>query len=152
MKGYAAQETKAAAERAHLLIEEADALGERPEDPLLLLSVLYVFWVSNYVAFNGALMRELALQFLALAQKQGAKAPLMIAHRVMGISLLTTGDVAEGRAQFDTAVRLYDPVQHRPLAARFGHDEQGRSLILPIVGPLVSVAIRKLRLPTRTGR
>ena len=124
VKGYAAQETKAAAERAHLLIEEADALGERPEDPLLLLSVLYVFWVSNYVAFNGALMRELALQFLALAQKQGAKAPLMIAHRVMGISLLTTGDVAEGRAQFDTAVRLYDPVQHRPLAARFGHDNR----------------------------
>ena len=41
VKGYAAPETKAAAERARLLIEQAEALGEAPEDPLLLFSVLY---------------------------------------------------------------------------------------------------------------
>ena len=43
VKGYAAPETKAAAERARLLIEQAEALGEPPEDPLLLFSVLYGF-------------------------------------------------------------------------------------------------------------
>ena len=48
VKGYAAPETKAAAERARLLIEQAEALGEPPEDPLLLFSVLYGFWVANY--------------------------------------------------------------------------------------------------------
>src|SRR5277367_2486868 len=32
VKGYAAAETKAAAERAHVLIEQAKALGEPPED------------------------------------------------------------------------------------------------------------------------
>ena len=48
VKGYAAPETKAAAERARLLIEQAEALGEPPEDPLLLFSVLYSFWVANY--------------------------------------------------------------------------------------------------------
>ena len=53
VKGYAAPETKAAAERARLLIEQAEALGEPPEDPLLLFSVLYGFWVANSVAFNG---------------------------------------------------------------------------------------------------
>ena len=53
VRGYAAPETKAAVERAHLLIEQAEALGEPPEDPLLLFSVLYGFWVANYVAFNG---------------------------------------------------------------------------------------------------
>src|SRR3984893_2748120 len=36
VKGYAAPETKAAVERAHLLIERAEARGEPPEDPLLL--------------------------------------------------------------------------------------------------------------------
>ena len=36
LKGYAAPETKAAAERARLLIEQAEALGEPLEDPLLL--------------------------------------------------------------------------------------------------------------------
>ena len=49
VKGYAAPETKAAAEQARLLIEQAEALGEPPEDPLLLFSVLYGFWVANYV-------------------------------------------------------------------------------------------------------
>src|SRR5215468_8885283 len=47
VKGYAAPETKAAVERARLLIEQAEALGEPPEDPLLLFSVLYGFWVAN---------------------------------------------------------------------------------------------------------
>ena len=46
-KGYAAPETKAAVEQARLLIEQAEALGEPPEDPLLLFSVLYGFWVAN---------------------------------------------------------------------------------------------------------
>jgi predicted ATPase len=62
VKGYAAPETKAAAERARLLIEQAEALGEPPEDPLLLFSVLYGFWVANVVAFNGDAMRDLAAQ------------------------------------------------------------------------------------------
>ena len=62
---------KAAVEQARLLIEQAEALGEPPEDPLLLFSVLYGFWVANFVAFNGDAVRELAAQFLTLAEKQG---------------------------------------------------------------------------------
>jgi hypothetical protein len=89
---------------------------------LLLFSVLYGFWVANYVAFNGDVMRELAAQFLALAEKQGATVPLMVGHRLMGTSLMTTGDFAEGRAHYDQAIALYDPAAHRPLAASFGQD------------------------------
>ena len=50
-------ETQAAAKRARLLIEEAETLGEPPDDPLLLFSVLYTFWVASYVAFDGDAMR-----------------------------------------------------------------------------------------------
>ena len=46
----------------------------------------------------------------------------MIGHRLMGISLLHTGDIAEGRAHLDQAIALYDPAEHRPLATRFGQD------------------------------
>jgi predicted ATPase len=60
VKGYASPKTKAAVERARLLIEQAEALGEPPEDPLLLFSVLYGFWAANYVAFNGDVTHELA--------------------------------------------------------------------------------------------
>ena len=139
VKGYAALETKAAVERARLLIEHAEAQGEPPEDPLLLFSVLYGFWVANYVAFNGDVMRSLAAQFLALAEKQGATVPLMIGHRLMGTSLLCTGDIVEGRAHYDQAIELYDPAEHRPLATRFSQDVRVailayRSLALWLLG------------------
>ena len=128
VKGYAAPETKAAAERARLLIEQAEAIGEPPEDPLLLFSVLYGFWVRNLAAFKGDVMRELAGQFLALAKKQGTSAALLHGHRITGISLLCTGDIAEGRAHLERAIALYDPGEHRPLATRFGQDAQVSNL------------------------
>jgi hypothetical protein len=78
---YAASETKASVDQARSLIEQAEALGEPLEDPLLLFSVLYGFWIANFVAFNGDAMRELAMQFLALAEQQGTTAPLMMGHR-----------------------------------------------------------------------
>ena len=99
-KGFAAQETKAAGERARLLIEQAEALGEPPEDPLLSFYVLNSFWVASYVAFDGDAMRDLAAQLLALAEKQAAAVPLMIGHRQMGMSLMLTGDAAESRTHF----------------------------------------------------
>ena len=122
VKGYAAPETIAAIEQARLLIEQAEALGEPPEDPLLLFSVLYGFWLANFVTFNGDVVRELAARLVALAKRQGATVPLMIGHRVMSASLLFTGDFAEGRAHFNQALALYDPAMHRPLATRFGQD------------------------------
>ena len=139
VKGQAAPETKAAAERARLLMQQAEALGEAPEDPLLLFSVLYGFWVASYTAFNGDVLRELAVQFLALAEKQGTTGPLMIGHRLLGNSLLATGDIAEGRAHLDRALALYDPAEHRRLAARFGQDARAailshRSLALWMLG------------------
>jgi class 3 adenylate cyclase/predicted ATPase len=122
VKGYAAPETQAAVERARLLIEQAEALGEPPEDPILLFSVLYGVWAAHFIAFNGDALRKLAVQFLALAEKQRATVPLMIGHRLMGNSLLLTGDIAQGRAHYNQALAYYDPAAHRPLVTRFGQD------------------------------
>jgi len=128
VKGFTAPETKAAAEQAHVLIERAEALGDRSEDPLLLFSVLHSFWVANTVALKGDVACDLAAQFLALAEKQGATIPRMIGHRLMGASLLCTGVLAEGRTHLDQAVALYDPAEHRPLATRFGQDNRVAAL------------------------
>ena len=92
LKGHAAPETKAAVERARCLIEQAEALGEPPEDPLLLFSVLFALWTANAVAFDGDVCRDLAAHFLALAEKQRTIIPLVVGHRIMGISLTSTGD------------------------------------------------------------
>ena len=122
LKGYAAPETKAAAERGRMLIEQAEALGEAPEDRLLLFSALYGLWIASYVAFDGDVMRSNATQFLALAEKEGAIVPIMVGHRLMGISLFCTGDIQRGRAHFDRASASYDPAKHRALGTRFGVD------------------------------
>jgi predicted ATPase len=122
VKGYAEPETMAAGERARLLIEEAEAMGEPPEDPLLLFSVLFGIWVRSIWALTGNVHCQLAAQLLELAEKQRATVPLMIAHRVMGVTLVHTGEIAQGRAHLDRALALYDPAAHRPLAMRFGQD------------------------------
>jgi predicted ATPase len=121
-KGQAALDTKAAFNQANLYIKRADALGEPLEDPLLRFSVLYGFCIANFVAFNGDVVRELAAEFLTLAENQAATVPRMIGHRLMGISLLFTGRISEGRAHCDQAIALYDPAEHRSLTTQFGQD------------------------------
>jgi predicted ATPase len=123
VKGWAAPETKAAVEEAHLLLEQAEMLGEPPEDPLLLFSVLFGFCAANIMAFDGDVSRDLAGQFLALAEKQKGSFPLVLGHNFLGASLTLRGDIAEGRAHLDQGIALYDPAEHRPLAARFGRED-----------------------------
>ena len=140
VKGWAAPETKAAVERARLLLEQAEALGEPPEDPLLLFSVLIGVWSANFVAFNGDVSRDLAAQILALAEKQKAsfhhrrdqQGSAMVGHNLLGAALLLRGEIAEARTHFDQAAEKrrergrrmahYDPAEHRPLATRFRED------------------------------
>src|SRR5262249_2146697 len=119
VKGYGAPETKAAAERARLLIEETKSRGESLEDPQLLFSVLHGFAMVNLVTFNGEALRALAEQFLALARAQSSTVPLMIVHRVMGHSRLFTGDVAESRDHYDRSLALHDHAD-LPLMTGFG--------------------------------
>jgi class 3 adenylate cyclase/tetratricopeptide (TPR) repeat protein len=119
IKGLAAPETKAAAERARLLIEQAEALGEPPEDPWLLFGTLITLLDSHIVNFNGDLARESAAHIMAFAEKMGGKDPLRLAQQLLGVVLLLSGNMAEGRVNLDHA--LSDPVEGRPMATpRFG--------------------------------
>ena len=122
VKGPTAPETIAAAERARLLVEQAEARGEPPDDPLILFSALYGFW--NAVPFNGDVCRGLAAQFLALAAKQQMTAPRLIGHRIMGHTLFLTGEFVEAKAHFDKGLALYNAAEHRPLATRFWVDSR----------------------------
>jgi hypothetical protein len=44
--------------RARLLIEQAEALGEPPDDPLLLFSALDALFQTELVAFDGEVVRK----------------------------------------------------------------------------------------------
>jgi hypothetical protein len=103
-------------------MEQAEAVGDAPADPLLLFSLLFGLWAANYVAFDGDVCRDLSAQFLALAEKQGTAGLRMVGHRLMGQSLLLTGAIAESRVHYDQTIGLYQSAAHRQLAARFGQD------------------------------
>ena len=122
VKGYAAPETKEAAEQARRLIEQAEFNGEPPDEPLLLFSILYGFWVAHYVAFDGDVIRDLAAQFLTLAEERRATLPLVTGHRLTGASYLHTGEIAKARTHLDKAIELYQPAEHRRGAKLFGQD------------------------------
>ncbi|MEQ8344262.1 MAG: adenylate/guanylate cyclase domain-containing protein [Sneathiellaceae bacterium] len=120
--GHASPEAKAAFDRARRLVEQVKAMGEEPEDPLVPFSVLYGFWVASRMAFQGEVVRELAAQFLALADRQQGSVPRMVGHLLLGISLALTGEAEAGRSHLDRTVALYEPGAHRSLGTRFGHD------------------------------
>jgi class 3 adenylate cyclase/predicted ATPase len=131
IKGFSAPETIAAVEKMRVLMEQTDAVEEVPEDSdsLLVFSVLWGVWSRNYVAFNGEVQLDLATQFLGLAEKRRATIPRMLGHRIMGITSLHTGRLAEGRVHLDRAIALYDPAKHRSLATRFGQDVRVGTLV-----------------------
>jgi predicted ATPase len=79
-------------------------------------------WSANYVRFNGEAIKNLASQFMALAERQGTTFPLMVGHRLIGMSALHTGHIGGSRQHFDRAIALYDPAEHRALAPLFGQD------------------------------
>ena len=149
-KGYAAPETKRSFEQARIFMERAEALGEPPEDPLALFLILYGIWGLNYVAFNENVVRDLAAQFMALARKRGGIVPIMIGHRLVGCSFLSSGDIRVSRAHFDKAIALYNPTEHRQTAGRTRAGPQDDDHSLARVGLLDAWLPR--RRPGRPGR
>ena len=117
-KGYAAPETQDAVERANLLIERANAIGEPPENPQLLFLVLSGYFTANVVAGNVEACRDVADRVLELAEKQGQSAELVLGHLCVGTSLLLTGEIARGKVHLDHAITLYDPFLPRASMAR----------------------------------
>ena len=128
-KGYGAPETKAAAERARRLIERAEAIGESPEDTVLLFSTLNWLCVAYSMAFDdGDFCRDFTLQCLELAQKRGGTVPLMVGHQPVGWTSVYLGEFAQSRERHDQVIALYNPVEHRPLTSRFAIDLKVSSL------------------------
>jgi class 3 adenylate cyclase/predicted ATPase len=134
VKGASAPETRAAAQQAHVLLAEAEALGEGLEDPELLFSVLDGFAAANFLTFNGLEMRRIAEQFLALAEKQESTVPRLIGHRIMGMTLLHTGEIEQGRAHYDQALALGSQLTTRLYFAELVQTRSLRSFALWLLG------------------
>jgi tetratricopeptide (TPR) repeat protein len=141
IKGYAAPETNAAMERARLLFEQGEQLGEPSDDPQQLFSLLNALWSANVVAFKVDEASKLADEFLARANKQDALGPIMNGHRLVGTTLLARGNIAEGRTHLDRGVTLCNVIDRDPQSMHLSAD------VRPVILGFRSVALWSLGFP-----
>lgn len=112
-QSYSAPATVRAFERALTL---ADEIG----DVALQLPALYGKWVGRHT--DGQPAGELALRFAALANAQAETGPRLVGLRMLGLECFHESRFQESLARSNEALDGYDPVAHRELAFRFGHD------------------------------
>ena len=122
-RGYTSPEAEHTFARAWELCQR---LGEPPQR----FPVLYGLYALYFVGGKHRQARDQAEQFLHLAQRQEDAAPLVVAHRALGLPLYVMGEVAQAREHFAQSIALYDPQQHRTLAFAYGQDPGVAALVL----------------------
>jgi len=114
-KGYSAPETIQ-------IVNRACRLAERLGDTEYIFPLLFGQWVNHHVHSDRQEARDIAAQFLTLAQQQADTGHILLGHRLMGYTLIAMGEFQPGYAHVEQAVALYKPDQHRSMAFRYGQD------------------------------
>ena len=121
IEGYGARATGQAFARAQELSAEVGASAE-------LFPVMYGRWVYGVSWQRYAESAQVARQFLDLAQKQPDTGPILMAHRVTGVTQFQMGRPRDAQDNFNKAFELYNPDEHTPLRFKFGQDPYAAGL------------------------
>ena len=103
--GYAAPSTRRTLLQARDLIDETTSHSQK-------LAILYGVWASHYVAGEVAKQRNVAVEFLAEAERTDDTAAHCIAHRMLGTTYVTMGEFALGLNHLKQARALYSLEDH----------------------------------------
>src|SRR5712691_640167 len=114
-KGQQAPEAERTYARA---CELARQVGSPPE----LFPALWGFWYSHMTRGQLPRARELAEEFLGLAQQQQDPLLLAAGHRMVGNIALWQGEPVQTHAHARQGLAFYDPEQHRTSAVSYGQD------------------------------
>ena len=117
-QGYQAAATLRAFARA---LELADA----SDDVALQLPALFGLWAGHHIAGTGS--SALADRYAGLAEAQPDTGPRLVGLRMLGLERFYEGRFKELLAITNAGLGSYDPVAHRDLAHRFGHDPRAAS-------------------------
>src|SRR5262249_22344299 len=112
-QGYTALTTLATFARATELGEE---LGDTP----LLFAAIYGDLAGRYIRSEE--VTAPAERFLALTEEAGDQGARLVALRLVAVARFHAGRYREALACADDILEHYDPVRHRDLAFRYGHD------------------------------
>jgi predicted ATPase len=115
IKGLAAPEVGHVYARARELCQQVE---ETPQ----LFPVLRGLW--EFYELQGELQtaRELGEQLLTMAQRVREVELLLVAHNVLGDTLVWLGEFAVAREHLEQGIALYNPQQHRSHAFLYGYD------------------------------
>ena len=117
-QGYQAPAALRAFERAMVLADEL-------ADVALQLPAAYGLWVAPYI--GGRDTSALADRYVALAEAQPETGPRVVGLRILGMERFHAGRFKESLALMQRGCAEHDPVAHRDLARRYGHDSRAAS-------------------------
>ena len=123
VQGYAAPETHEAFSRARTLCLR---LGNIPEYFQALFGLWGYFWMKG----NNINARSIADEFLFRSEALADPLLLMVAHRVMGSTLLTVGDFHSSADHFKETIRLSTGREWQPLNNLYMVEPRAASLLL----------------------
>jgi class 3 adenylate cyclase/predicted RNase H-like nuclease len=114
-RGFGAEETRAAFNRAQALARGAENAAER-------FDTYYGLWVSSLLRGDLGLARKTAETFGREANSAARMTEAGVASRNLGMTCLFQGDLTEARIHLEEALRIYDPERDREAKFRFGTD------------------------------
>ena len=114
-KGYAADETKAAFERAGDVAMRADLTAER-------FPALYGQFYWSLMRGDARAARDLAERFLREAEAEGRISEICVGHRLLGLAYLFLGELAGAQTQLEQAIAEYDGERDGGVREKFGQD------------------------------
>jgi class 3 adenylate cyclase/predicted ATPase len=123
VQGYAAEETREAFARALGLCLKLDGPPEY-------FQALYGLWGHAWMSGKNDEALNMAKEFLSRSRASGEAVPLIVAHRVMGSTLLTTGDFQQSKQHFDESMSLSDSKGKRSLYNLYMVEPRAASLLL----------------------
>jgi class 3 adenylate cyclase/predicted ATPase len=123
VRGYASADTSEAFSRARTLCLR---LGNIPE----YFQALFGLWGHKWMSGKNDEALHMANEFLSRSQALADPVPLMVAHRVMGSTLLTMGEFQSSANHFEAAIRLSLSRGKQPLYNLYMVEPQVASLLL----------------------
>jgi class 3 adenylate cyclase/predicted ATPase len=123
VQGYASAETREAFSRARTLCLR---LGNIPQ----YFQALFGLWGHSWMGGKNDDALRMADEFLSRSRALSDPVPLMVAHRVMGSTLLTIGDFQSSANHFEETIKLSISKEKQPLYSLYMVEPQAASLLL----------------------
>jgi class 3 adenylate cyclase/predicted ATPase len=123
VQGYASPESREAFSRARSLCLQLGNISEY-------FQALFGLWGHSWMCGKNDDALRMAEEFLSRSRALSDPVPLMVAHRVMGSTLLTIGEFQSSANHFEETIKLSTSKEKQPLYNLYMVEPQAASLLL----------------------